>query len=73
MSTHDSDSTSSRGIDVIKRLYAAFARGDLAGALSEIHENIEWNEAENFIYADRNPYRSSAAVAEGVFGRLVAD
>lgn len=38
-----------------------------------MHGVIEWNEAESFIYADRNPYRSPAAVAEGVFGRLVAD
>lgn len=38
-----------------------------------MHVVIEWNEAENFIYADRNPYKSPSAVAEGVFGRLVAD
>lgn len=67
------NSSSSRGLDVVRRLYTAFARGDAAGALSEMHESLEWNEAENFTYADRNPYHSPAAVAEGVFGRLVAE
>jgi hypothetical protein len=32
--------------------------------------SIEWNEAENFIYADRNPYVGPQAVLEGVFTRL---
>jgi len=34
---------------------------------------IEWKEAENFPYADRNPYIGPQAVAEGVFGRIAAD
>lgn len=69
----NSESGPSEGLDVIKRLYAAFARGDGPGALAEMNSELEWNEAENFMYADRNPYKTSAAVAEGVFGRLVAD
>lgn len=32
-----------------------------------------WNEAENFPYADGNPYVGSQAIVEGVFGRIVAD
>lgn len=67
------ESNSSQNLDVIKRLYAAFARGDGPSALAEMNDTIEWNEAESFIYADRNPYLSSAAVADGVFGRLLAD
>ncbi|KAM0550181.1 hypothetical protein ACHAPJ_009029 [Fusarium lateritium] len=59
--------------DVIQRLYDAFARGDGASALAEMHETIDWNEAENFMYSDRNPYKSPQAVAEGVFGRLATD
>ncbi len=35
--------------------------------------SIEWNEAENFIYADRNPYVGPQAVLEGVFTRLGSD
>lgn len=64
---------STENLEVIKRLYAAFARGDGAGALAEMHHELYWNEAESFVYADRNPYLSPSAVAEGVFGRLVMD
>jgi ketosteroid isomerase-like protein len=31
---------------------------------------VEWNEAENFIYADGNPYLGPQAVVSGVFARL---
>jgi hypothetical protein len=31
---------------------------------------VQWNEAENFIYADKNPYVGPQAVLEGVFMRL---
>jgi ketosteroid isomerase-like protein len=58
---------------VIQRLYDAFARGDGAAALAELHDHVEWNEAESFLYADGNPYQSPAAVGSGVFGRLLAD
>lgn len=63
----------SENLGAIQRLYDAFARGDGPGALAEMHERIEWNEAENFIYSDRNPYQSPSDVATGVFGRLLAD
>lgn len=58
---------------MVQGLYDAFAQGDIATALAEMNDTIEWNEAENFKYADRNPYTSPAAVAEGLFGRLAAD
>lgn len=63
----------SASLDVIRGLYQAFATGDVPGVLGAMHENIEWNEAESFPYADRNPYRGPMAVAEGVFGRILAD
>jgi ketosteroid isomerase-like protein len=34
---------------------------------------VEWNEAENFPYADNNPYIGPDAVVEGVFARLGAE
>jgi ketosteroid isomerase-like protein len=34
---------------------------------------VVWVEAENFIYADRNPYVGPQAVLEGVFMRLAGD
>ncbi|GAC18402.1 nuclear transport factor 2 family protein [Paraglaciecola arctica] len=60
-------------LDIIKNLYDAFAKGDVSGVLSEMHENIVWNEAENFPYADGNPYVGPQAVLEGVFARCISE
>ena len=56
----------------IEGLYAAFAKGDVPHILGALHPEIEWWEAENFIYADRNPYRGPESVLMGVFGRLAS-
>ena len=60
-------------IEVIRNIYAAFARGDGPAALSSMDPTIVWNEAENFPYADGNPYVGPASVAEGVFFRLATE
>jgi hypothetical protein len=57
-------------VAVIRSLYDAFAAGDVPAVLQLFDPAIEWNEAENFIYADRNPYVGPQAVLEGVFSRL---
>lgn len=59
--------------DIIKSLYDAFAKGDVPAVLGLFDPQIEWNEAEGVRYADRNPYRGPMAVAEGVFGRIIAE
>ena len=59
--------------EVVKGLYDAFARGDVAAVLGAFDGQIHWMEAEGFLYADRNPYTGPQAVAEGVFQRLVTD
>jgi ketosteroid isomerase-like protein len=64
---------SQANIDFIQNLYAAFARGDGAAVLASMDPAIVWNEAENFPYADRNPYVGHAAVAEGIFFRLATE
>ena len=38
-----------------------------------LDEQVEWNEAENFIYADRNPCLGPQAVLDGVLMRLGAE
>lgn len=63
----------STNIDVIRGLYDAFARGDVFAVLGVMDGAIEWNEAENFPYADRNPYVGPEAVAMGVFSRIAAE
>lgn len=57
----------------VRGLYDAFARGDVPTVMSSFDPDIVWMEAENTIYADRNPYRGPQAVAEGVFMRLGQD
>ncbi|MGZ6016462.1 MAG: nuclear transport factor 2 family protein [Phenylobacterium sp.] len=64
---------SSANEDLIRGLYAAFATGDVPAILGAMSPDIVWNEAENFRYADNNPYRGPEAVAGGVFGRIGAE
>ena len=54
----------------VRSIYEAFARGDVPTAMAGMDPGIEWNEAENFIYADGNPYIGPQAVLAGVFARL---
>ena len=60
-------------LETIKNLYDSFAIGDVPNVLAGMHEKIEWNEAENFPYADNNPYIGPQAILEGVFGRCMTE
>jgi ketosteroid isomerase-like protein len=60
-------------VALVRSVYDAFARGDIAAAFKDFHPQIEWREAENFAYADGNPYIGPDRVLEGVFARLGAD
>jgi uncharacterized protein len=64
---------SQENMAVIRGMYEFFSKGDVISALGQMHQHIEWREAENFIYADRNPYRGPQAVLEGVFMRLATE
>lgn len=57
-------------VAVVQGVYAAFAKGDIPAVLAAMAQDIVWNEAENFPYADRNPYVGPEAVLNGVFARL---
>ncbi|MBL8559375.1 MAG: nuclear transport factor 2 family protein [Hyphomonadaceae bacterium] len=60
---------SAENVAIIRKLYDAFAVGDVPGVLGAMSPSIVWNEAENFPYADGNPYVGPEAVANGVFMR----
>lgn len=64
---------SAENVVIIKSMYEAFARGDVAGVLGRMSPEILWHEAENFPYSDRSPYRGPEAVAAGVFARCVGE
>ena len=59
--------------ETVRGFYQAIGRGDIPFVLGVFDPQIEWNEAENFIYADGNPYVGPPAILSGVFGHLVAD
>jgi ketosteroid isomerase-like protein len=61
---------SAQNVALIRAIYDAFAAGDVPGVVAAMSPDIEWNEAENFPYADNNPYRGPEAILSGVFARL---
>ena len=58
---------------VIQKLYDDFTKGDMEAVGATLDANIEWNEAENFPYADGNPYIGFDAILNGVFARIGAE
>ena len=58
-------------MQVVQGIYDAFSAGDVPAVLGRMHEQIEWNEANNFPYADGNPYIGPEAVLNGVFARFI--
>ena len=64
---------SRENVELMRGLYGAFGEGDIQTVPGRMDEGIEWNEAENFLYADRSPYVGPQAVLEGVFMRLGED
>jgi len=64
---------SQANVELIRAIYDAFAAGDVPGVLGRMDPAIEWNEAENFPYADGSPYIGPEAVAQGVFIRCATE
>jgi ketosteroid isomerase-like protein len=54
----------------VQGMYDAFGRGDIGTVLAALDPDVEWWEAENFIYADGNPYVGPQSVLQGVFARI---
>lgn len=60
----------SANIALIEAAYGDFARGDIAALTGRMSPAMEWREAENFPYADGNPYVGPDAIVQGVFARI---
>lgn len=58
-------------LDVIRGMYAAFARGDVAGVLATLAPDLQWVEAEGF--PSGGTYTTPDDVLQKVFVRLVAE
>ncbi len=59
------------GVNSVRGMYEAFAKGDIPRIIAALDPQVEWWEAENFIYADKNPYVGPNTVLQGVFLRIV--
>lgn len=64
---------SQENVLAMRRLYEAFAHGDLDAFEKGCSRDLLWNEAENSLYAAGNPYRGFAAVRDGVFAPTLRD
>jgi ketosteroid isomerase-like protein len=61
---------SEQNVELVRGIYAAFKAGDVPGVVARMAPDMVWNEAENFPYADGNPYCGPEAILGGVFARL---
>jgi ketosteroid isomerase-like protein len=64
---------SKANVEVVQGIYDAFSRGDIGAVMAAMVPQIVWNEAENFPYADGNPYVGPDAILHGVFARIGAE
>jgi ketosteroid isomerase-like protein len=55
---------------IIRGIYEALARGDVAAVLGAIDEQAEWNEAEHFTLWPGGPFIGPQAVLTGVIARI---
>ena len=64
---------SQENVRTARRLYDAFNTGDLVTFEEGVSRDLEWNEADNGLNCAGNPYRSFAAVRDGVFVPTLRD
>jgi ketosteroid isomerase-like protein len=59
-------------VQVVRDLYEAFGRGDVAAVLGVMEPHVEWNEAEGHPYqqVDGQPFVGPDAIMQNVFERL---
>ncbi len=57
--------------EIISGIYDAFAKGDVPTVLGAMDANIEWNEAEGFMYG--GTYNGPNAILENVFMKLATE
>jgi ketosteroid isomerase-like protein len=59
---------SSNHLEILKKGYGDFAKGDIPSVLAVFDSNIEWTEAEGFPYA--GTYNGPEEVSQQVFTKL---
>lgn len=64
---------SEENVKIVQGMYDAFASGDIPTIVGSLDPQVEWWEAESFIYDDGNPYVGPEAVLTGVFMRIATE
>ena len=54
----------------VEAFYAAMGRGDIPFVIGILDPQVEWHEADNFVYADQSPYIGVDKLMSGLFARL---
>jgi ketosteroid isomerase-like protein len=60
-----------QNIEIVRNVYEAFGRGDVAGVLGAMTDDMEWHEAEGMPYG--GVYHGGEEVAQNVFGPILED
>jgi uncharacterized protein len=60
-----------RPVEIVKRSYVAFARGDLDGVVADLHPDIEWQQAQGLPHG--GVYHGVDAVRRNIFEPLDAE
>jgi ketosteroid isomerase-like protein len=64
---------SEENVKAMRRLYEAFAQGDMDAFEQGCSRDTVWNEAESSLYAAGNPYRGFPAIRDQVFAPTLRD
>jgi ketosteroid isomerase-like protein len=65
------DAVSQANVELVRRVYEAFGRGDVDALFAAMEPDIEWDESEGMPYG--GVYRGREAIVENVFGPILAD
>lgn len=63
-------SATKNNVSLVQGLYESFAKGDVPSVLAALDPQVEWNEAENFIYGNNKPLIGHEAIVNEVFMKL---
>ena len=63
---------SAENVAVVRSIYDNFAKGDIPSVLAALHPDVEWVEAGQDYLPHHGTHRGPAAVAEKVFGMVMA-
>jgi uncharacterized protein len=58
---------------IVRSIYESVRKGNTDAFVEALDPSVVWNVAENFLYADGNPFVGPQAVVEGLFARATAE